>query len=172
MKPSATCKLVLLLVSVVLTSCIQAVKKEEISEYEILRHDRPEAPILKGVTVPHGRSYYFSSGIVAPVADEAATGTARYGGDTYAQSIKTLGQINDYLKEEGLRLQDVITLKVYIAPDPATGTRDFDGWFKAYGEFFNNTENPNKVARTTLGVAELAKPGILVEVEAIAVYPN
>lgn len=62
---------------------------------------------------------------------------------------------------------------VFIAPNPeAEGKIEFDEWFRAYGEYFNNEENPTKVGRSTLGMAALARPYLLVEVEVIAVYPT
>lgn len=141
---------------------------------EVWRLDNPGAQILKGVSVPEGKSYFFTSGLVAPVADEGAgvENPARYGGDTYAQSVAVMKRIAAVLEEASLSLEDVIFLRVYLAPDPQNeGKIDFDAWFKAYPLFFDNPDNPIKVARTTLGVAALARPGILVEIEAVAVRP-
>jgi len=132
--------------------------------------------ILKGVKVPAGHDLFFSSGLVAPVIDTTATAAntpARYGGKTYQQGIAALKRLQEVLAEAGLGMKDVITLKVYIVPDPDMGgNMDFDGWNKAYQAYFANQSNPEKVARTTLGVATLARPGIMVEVEAVAVYPT
>ena len=103
--------------------------------------------------------------------DQPEKSLARYG-DTYTQSKGVLSKIEGILKEAGLGLKDVVYLGVFIAPDPNKNNEiDFDAWFNAYGEFFNNEQNPVKVARTTLGVAALARPYLLIEVEAIAVYP-
>lgn len=38
----------------------------------------------------------------------------------------------------------------------------------SYGEYFNNEENPNKVARSTIAVYALANSDLLIEVEAVA----
>ncbi len=133
----------------------------------------PESLILKGVKVPAGYDLFFSSGLVAPVADTTvANSPERYGGRTYEQSMAALNRLKNVLLEAGLGMKDVISLKAYIVPDPELGgTMDFEGWNNAYKAFFANAENPEKVARTTLGVATLARQGIMVEVEAIAVYP-
>lgn len=142
---------------------------------EVVRFDRPESSILKGVKVPEGRSMYFASGIVAyPKNDTRPAGDRERFGNTYEQSISALKRIGEYLGEEGLTLKDVISMKVYVAPDPENDNKpDFQGWFKAYGEFFNNTEsNPNKVARSTIGVYTLVNPDMLIEVEVRAVYPE
>lgn len=140
----------------------------------IKRYDRPDASILKGVEVPSGKRLFISSGQVSAPNDltQPEKTLARYG-DTYAQSIGVLKKIEGILKDAGLSLADVVYLGVFIAPDPNKENQiDFDAWFNAYGKFFNNEENPTKVARTTLGVAALARPYLLIEVEAIAVYPE
>ncbi|MGY6560207.1 MAG: RidA family protein [Nitritalea sp.] len=135
---------------------------------EIIRLDRPDASILRGVHVPAGKSYFYTSGLVAPVLNpEAEPGSeARYG-DTYTQSIGILKRIQETLAEEDYGLEDIIFLRVYMAPD-AEGEIDWQAWFKAYGEFFNTTENPNKVARSTVGVYALANPDLRIEIEAVA----
>ncbi|HKB89806.1 MAG TPA: hypothetical protein VKC60_04720 [Opitutaceae bacterium] len=70
-------------------------------------------------------------------------------------------------------MKDVIFLRVFVAPDPAKGGKqDYQGWFKAYGEFFNNEKNPVKTARSTVGVQSLVSPDWFLEVEAVALYPE
>jgi enamine deaminase RidA (YjgF/YER057c/UK114 family) len=140
---------------------------------KVVRFDREGAPILKGVKVPADKAMYFASGIVATPKDESKPegDRARFG-DTYDQSVSALKRIESYLSEEGLSLKDVVAMKVYVAPDPENnGKPDFQGWFKAYGEYFNNTENPNKVARSTIGVYQLVDPNKFIEIEVRAVYP-
>ncbi len=142
---------------------------------EVIRFERDGSSILKGVKVPEGRDMYFASGIVAyPKDDTKPAGDPERFGNTYEQSVSALKRIGEYLGEEGLTLKDVIAMKVYVAPDPANDNKpDFQGWFKAYGEFFNNAEtNPNKVARSTLGVYTLVNPDMLIEIEVRAVYPE
>lgn len=149
-------------------------KTTDCIEEPVTRFDRPESSILKGVKVPAETDMYFASGIVAyPKDDSKPAGDPERFGNTYEQSVSALNRINDYLGEEGLSLKDVVAMKVYVAPDPANdGKPDFQGWFKAYGEFFNNAEaNPNKVARSTIGVYTLVNPDMLIEVEVRAVYP-
>lgn len=141
----------------------------------VKRYDNPKSSILRGVEIPKNKKTFFTSGLVAPVLDTSAakTNAEKRRGNTYTQSINTLERIKKTLKEAGLTMKDVVYLRVYIAPDKTKDNEpDFDAWFKAYGKFFNNEENPVKVARTTLGVYRLARPDILVEVEAVAVYPD
>lgn len=140
---------------------------------EIERFDREGSSILKGVKVPENKALYLASGIVANPKDESKPeGDRERFGDTYDQSVSALKRIEDYLSEEGLSLKDVVAMKVYVAPDPENdGKPDFQAWFKAYGEFFNNAENPNKVARSTIGVYQLVDPNKFIEIEVRAVYP-
>ena len=143
-------------------------------EEPIVRFEREGSSILKGVKVPASTDMYFASGIVAyPKDDSKPAGDPERFGNTYEQSVSALNRINDYLGEEGLSLKNVVAMKVYVAPDPANdGKPDFQGWFKAYSEFFNNEEvNPNKVARSTIGVYTLVNPDMLIEIEVRAVYP-
>jgi len=166
----------LLLISTLtfLVAC-QPVPPSAVDAEPITRYDRPKAPILKGVTVPEDKKLFFSSGQVSdPNHPDAPEKTLAAYGNTYDQSIGTLKKLKSVLNEAGLGMEDVIYLGVFIAPDPSSkdGKIDFDAWFKAYGEYFNNDTNPVKTARTTLGVAALARDYLLVEVEAIAVYPE
>lgn len=150
-------------------SCTQESNSyEEKVEQEIVRYDRPDASILKGVYIPKGKEIFYTSGLVAPVKDEnAEAGTYGRFGNTYEQSIGVLERIEETLAEGGFAIEDVFFLRVYLAPDK-DGNIDWDAWFKAYGEYFNNDENPIKVARSTIAVYALANPDLLIEVEAVA----
>lgn len=132
------------------------------------------SPISSGVAVPEGKTHYYTSGIGAPVLDPAApVGSATRYGDTKTQAIRVLNQIQMNLKEVGLGLQDVTFLRVYVSPDAHKENKpDFPGWFAAYAQFFGTPENPVKVARSTVGVASLANPDWLIEIEAVAVFPD
>jgi enamine deaminase RidA (YjgF/YER057c/UK114 family) len=140
----------------------------------IERFDNAKSQILQGISIPADRDLFFTSGMVAPVADSTAgEGSSKRYGDTYTQSINTLSRIENALKSAGLSMKDVISLRIYLAPDPNKDNQiDFEAWFKAYPVFFMNEKNPNKVVRTTVGVAALARKGLLVEIEAIAVFPK
>lgn len=129
--------------------------------------------IASGVGVPAGRAYFWTSGTVPGVVKkDGATTYERYG-DTYTQGVSCLKNIARTLAAQGLSLKDVVYLRVYVVADAAKGGKpDFAAWFKAYGEFFNTQENPVKTARSTVGVAALVNPDLLIEVEAVAVYPK
>ena len=129
--------------------------------------------ISNTVAIPAGAAVVWTSGTVPGVADPnaAADSRARYG-DTKTQAISVLTAIEARLKEHGLGMKDVIYLRAYLVPDKEKGgTIDVQGWNEAYGQFFNNANNPVKTARSTVGVAALVSPDYLVEVEAFAVFP-
>lgn len=133
----------------------------------------PKSPIASGVALPAGRAMFWTSGTVPSLANpQGKTIYERYG-DTHTQGVSALKSIEQILAAQGLTLKDVIYLRVYLTPDAAKdGKPDFAGWFKAYGEFFNNAKNPHKVARSTMAVSGLVSPDWLIEIEAFAVYPD
>ncbi|WKV10674.1 Rid family hydrolase [Marivirga harenae] len=147
-------------------SCQSDAQKGETED--IKRIDRPEASILKGAYIPKDKDIFYTSGLVSEVLNpDAPEGDMSKYGNTYQQSIGTLEKIKETIEAEGYNMQDIFFLRVYLAPDE-TGEIDWDAWFQAYGEYFNNAENPSKVARSTIGVYKLARPELLVEVEAVA----
>lgn len=154
-----------LIVAVLLLWSCQATDE---NQEEIRRIDRPESSILKGVFIPKGKDVFYTSGLVSEVRNpDAVAGDMSKYGNTYQQSISTLKRIEETLIAEGFSMEDVFFLRVYLAPTE-NGEIDWNAWFKAYGEYFNNEKNPNKVARSTLGVYKLAAPELLVEIEAVA----
>jgi enamine deaminase RidA (YjgF/YER057c/UK114 family) len=131
-------------------------------------------PISSNVTVPANRTWFITSGTVAPMADSTApAGSRARFGDTKTQGVGILRALQRQLAGEGLSLKDVVMLRVYVAPDPQKGGQfDFQGWFDAYAEFFARADNPTRVTRSTVGVAALVRPDYLIEIEAVAVYPK
>lgn len=155
--------LILIIVAFILFSCQKAKETNDIR-----RVDRPESSILKGVFIPEGKDVFYTSGLVSEVLNpDAPAGDMSKYGNTYQQSIGSLERIKETIEAEGYSMKDVFFLRVYLAPDE-NGEIDFDAWFKAYAEYFNNEENPEKVARSTVGVYKLARPELLVEIEAVA----
>lgn len=132
----------------------------------------PSSSISSAVALPEGSATFWTSGTVPPMLNrEGKTVYERYG-DTEKQAEGILLNIERQLKEQGLSLQDVVYLRVYLTPDAAKdGAFDYTGWFNAYAKFFNTEENPAKPARSTVGVASLVSADWLVEIEAFAAYP-
>jgi enamine deaminase RidA (YjgF/YER057c/UK114 family) len=132
------------------------------------------SPISSSVGIPPNAAFVWTSGTTPSVADRsaAAGSRARYG-DTKTQAVSVFQNLEARLKERGLTLKDVVYLRAYLVPDKELGgALDVQGWNAAYAQYFNTADNPTKPARSTIGVAALVNPDLLVEVEAFAVYPS
>jgi len=137
---------------------------------DVVRHPLPGGstfPIARAVEVPAGKTIIFHSGTTpAPLDAKAAPGTAAYWGDTRAQALSTFARIKESLDAMGLTFGNVAAMTVYLVGDPAKGGRmDFEGFMAAYTQFFGTKEQPNLPARSTVQVAGLVAPGMLVEIE-------
>jgi len=132
----------------------------------------PSWSISQAVQIPEGRSTFWTSGTIPPTVDTTAAEntTARYG-DMETQATGVLRRIEALLSEHGMTTNDVVFLRVYLAPD-ASGNVNFDGWSDAYDQFFGTDETPTKPARSTVAVHQLVNPGWRIEVEAVAVMPE
>jgi enamine deaminase RidA (YjgF/YER057c/UK114 family) len=134
----------------------------------------PQAAISSGVVIPPGRAVVWTSGTTPAVADSTAKpGSRERFGDTRTQATSILKNIQGQLEKQGLSMRDVVYLRAYLVPDPATNNRiDMTGWSAAYGEFFGTAANPTKPARSTVGVTALVNADWLIEIEAFAVFPK
>lgn len=122
--------------------------------------------IASGVWV--NDTFYLSGQLPTPVTPaDAAKGTAAVYGSMQAQSENVFMKIQNALKEQGLGMGDVVSMRVFLAPDTA-GKFDSAGMNAAYSKFFGTPEQANKPARATVGVAALVAAGALVEIEVIA----
>ena len=64
-------------------------------------------------------------------------------------------------------------MHVCLVGDPNKENKmDFSGFMAGYTKYFGTKDQPNKPARSALQVAALAAPGVLVEIEVIAVRPH
>jgi enamine deaminase RidA (YjgF/YER057c/UK114 family) len=140
------------------------------SAADIVHAGKDESPIAGVVIVPPGATTYYVSGMTSPVNNPAAPkGTVESYGDTKTQTIGAITRIKDTLAEQKLGLEDIVMMHVYLVGDPAKdGKMDFAGMMEGYKQFFGTAAQPNKPARTTMQIAALAGPGILVEIEVIA----
>jgi enamine deaminase RidA (YjgF/YER057c/UK114 family) len=133
----------------------------------------PDAPIAGTVVVPPGYATIYLSGIVPGVSHpEAEKGTMASFGTTEEQTESVLTKIQAALKAQGVDFKDVVSMRVYLAGDPANGGKmDFAGMMKSYSRHFGTADQPNRPTRATVQVAALAAPGFLVEIECVAVKP-
>lgn len=137
---------------------------------DIVRHSlgpNNNFPIARAVQVPPGKTIYFHSGTTpAPLDPKAAQGSPEYWGDTKTQALSVFTRLKESLDQMGLGFKDTVAMTVYLVGDPAKGGKmDFEGFMAAYTQFFGTKEQPNLPARSTVQVASLVAPGMLVEIE-------
>src|SRR5882724_4598522 len=121
-------------------------------------------------TFPHfrrGGDFIFVSGTSARRADDSIAGAERDAAgravlDIRAQTRAVLENIRDILTSAGASLADVVEVSTYLV-----NMADFDGYNEVYSEFFGY-QGP---ARTTVAVAQLPHPQLLIEIKAIACRP-
>jgi len=121
-------------------------------------------------TFPHFRragDFIFVSGTSARRADDSIAGAQRDAAgrpllDIRAQTRAVLENIRDILTGAGASLADVVEVSTYLV-----NMGDFDGYNEVYSEFFGY-QGP---ARTTVAVAQLPHPQLLIEIKAIAYRP-
>jgi 2-aminomuconate deaminase len=122
-------------------------------------------------TFPHFRragDFIFVSGTSARRADDSIAGaTLDTSGrpllDIRAQTRAVLENIRDILAGAGAALADVVEVSTFL-----TDMADFAAYNSVYSEFFGY-QGP---ARTTVAVAALPHPHLLIEVKAVAYCPG
>ena len=141
-----------------------------VARAEIIRHPIPNSnvPISQAVQVPGNATTYYVSGQVPPVVNKDADPSSPQAyGDTRTQTVGVLTRIKAILDGLGLSMADVVKMQVFLVHCPST-PMDFKAFMEGYTQFFGGSQ-PNLPARSVLGVASLANPGFLVEIEVIAV---
>src|SRR2546423_14144068 len=121
-------------------------------------------------TFPHFRragDFIFVSGTSARRADDSIAGAQRDAGgrtvlDIRAQTRAVLENIRDILASAGASLADVVEVSSYLV-----NMADFNAYNEVYSEFFGY-QGP---ARTTVAVAQLPHPQLLIEIKAVPHRP-
>jgi len=109
---------------------------------------------------PHFRragDFIFVSGTSARRADDSIAGD-----DIRTQTRSVIENIRDILAAAGASLADVVEVSTFLL-----SMDDFGGYNEVYGEFFGY-QGP---ARTTVAVAELPHPQLLIEIKVVAYRP-
>jgi 2-iminobutanoate/2-iminopropanoate deaminase len=109
--------------------------------------------------VASGRRTLYVSGQTAWDANKRLVG----GSDLHAQARQALLNLRNVVEASGATLGDVVSLRIYVVAYEAHKAEAVAGAFR---ECFSGDAIP---ASTWVGVAALADPGFLIEVEAIAV---
>lgn len=110
---------------------------------------------------PHFRragDFIFVSGTSARRADDSIAGD-----DIRTQTRSVIENIRDILAAAGASLADVVEVSTFLL-----SMDDFGGYNEVYGEFFGY-QGP---ARTTVAVAALPHPQLLIEIKAVAWRPR
>ena len=140
---------------------------------DVVRTPLPDGnpfPISAAVTVPAGYDTVYVSGALPDVINkDAPKGSVEAYGDMATQAEGALGKIKASLANLGLGMGDVVKMTVFMVADPTKDNKlDFAGLMTGYTKFFGG-DQPNLPARSVVGVAALANPGFLVEIEVVAV---
>ena len=136
---------------------------------EIVRYPIPNSnfPIAQAVRVSGDAVITYVSGQVPPVVSkEAEPSSPQAYGDVKTQTVGVLNKIKQILEGQGLGMGDVIKMQVFLVHD-SRAPMDFKAFMEGYTQFFGGTQ-PNLPARSVVGVAALANPGFLVEIEVVA----
>jgi enamine deaminase RidA (YjgF/YER057c/UK114 family) len=136
---------------------------------EIVRYPIPNStfPIAQAVRVAGDAVTYYVSGQVPPLLNkDADPASPQAYGDIKTQTVGVLNKIKAILEGQGLGMGDVVKMQVFLVHD-ARAPMDFKGFMEGYTQFFGGAQ-PNLPARSVVGVAALANPGFLVEIEVVA----
>jgi 2-aminomuconate deaminase len=138
-------------------------------------HRPPQSAVLPGKARPRGTfphfhragDFIFVSGTSARRADDSIAGVTRDASgrtrlDMRTQTRAVLENVRDILAAAGAGLADVVEVSSFLR-DMA----DFAAYNAVYSEFFG-FDGP---ARTTVAVAALPHPELLIEVKAVAYRP-
>lgn len=126
------------------------------------------AMYARTLVIPPGYETIRLPGIVPDPVTPAANGKPAVYGDTEQQTENTLAKIKAQLAEAGATEADVVSAVVYLVAPAGQPAMDFAGMNRAYAKHYGSAEQPNRPVRSTVQVAGLVAPGVLVEIEVTA----
>lgn len=124
----------------------------------------PTAFYASSIIVPPG---YETIRLPGTIPDPLTPGGSGYG-DTEQQTESVLRKIAAALADRRASEADVVAMTVYLVAPTAGGAMDFDGMMRAYSRRYGSETQPNRPVRSTVQVAGLARPGVMVEIEVTA----
>ena len=139
------------------------------AQADIVRTPIPNStfPIAQTVRVSGDAVITYVSGQVPPVVSKDADPSSPQAyGDTKTQTVGVLNRIKGILEGLGLGISVVVKMQVFLVHD-ARAPMDFKAFMEGYTQFFGGSQ-PNLPTRSVVGVAALANPGFLVEIEVVA----
>ena len=154
--------------SVVLGGCVIADVTEVASSVPDAiqrQYASPTAFYAKHIIIPPGYTTIRLPGIIADTLPGGAYG------DTEQQAESIFTKIAAALREAGADEGDVVAMTVYLVKPQGAVSMDFDGMMRAYGRHYGSATQPNRPVRSTVEVAGLVRPGMLVEIEVTAAVP-
>jgi len=126
----------------------------------------PTAVIGSTALVPVGSKTLYLSGSTASPLDPAKPEDF---GDTATQTKSILTKMKAQLEGMGWGMGDIVKMTVFMVGVPDKGGHMDNGAMnEVFKTFFGTAEQPNKPTRSTVQVAALGRPGIYIEIEAIA----
>jgi enamine deaminase RidA (YjgF/YER057c/UK114 family) len=124
----------------------------------------PQPDAYRQVAVATGSRLVFLAGQVARTADGTPVGS----GDLAAQAAQAMRNVGTALQAAGATSADVAKLTVYVVDwSPEKMAALGEGLGRASEELGIDSVRPV----TLIGVAALAEPDLLIEIEAVAVHP-
>ena len=131
-----------------------------------------ESKVIDGKARPLGKyphfkkagDFIFVSGTSSRRKDNSHEGaetddTGKVSLDIKAQTHAVIRNIEAILKEADASLEDLVEVSTFL-----TDMAHFEGYNTVYGEYFDHT-GP---ARTTVAIAQLPHPNIIIEIKAVA----
>jgi enamine deaminase RidA (YjgF/YER057c/UK114 family) len=135
-------------------------RQEEIVERRIINPWKWQDPLgfVQANEVAGGQRVLYCSGQLSVDTD----GKSLHAGDIGAQLKRALENLEEVLRDAGFALSDVVRLNIY--------TTDIEGFVANRSVFLDGLLRKGcRQASTLIGVARLARPEFLIEIEATAV---
>jgi enamine deaminase RidA (YjgF/YER057c/UK114 family) len=131
----------------------------------IERTGQPQGVIASTALLPVGSRILYISGTTPSPIDPAKPDEL---GDTATQTQSVLSKIKAQLEGMGWSMGDIVKMNVFLVAALPGGRMDSAGMNTVFKTYFGTPEQPNKPTRSTVQVAALGRPTMLVEIEAIA----
>lgn len=125
---------------------------QEIERFDEGRH------FYTSIYIPPNAEVLYLSGSGASPMDDGTWG------DMYQQTVDTFNGFREKLEARGWSMSDIVQVRAFAVADEY-GVLDFDGFNRAYREFFGTEENSEKPVRSFVEIEDLVVDGWLVEIE-------